>query len=232
MDINNRYDNFMQYYNNKVTRMISRISRHIWGITIVLFLFLFIPQSGSAQSPENNTNPDISNTDGVNLNLPQLNNGLQTVSPQAGVTEDPSLWQNGTDHQAFIQQVEGNKAVVYQGGEGNALFLNQTGDKNTSVVVQHGSGNTTEQTVEGNNNKSLILQFGDNNTINQQFYTDDMKYFITQWGNDNQVISYENGAGAGNGHPLGVIQVGQGIKIEIINGSHVPFGTATPTQDN
>jgi len=189
---------------------------------------------GWTQDSQQSTNPDLLDNNQLNLNLPQLNSGMQNTSQPNANANNAYLWQNGLDHQAYIQQVQDNNAVVYQGGgDENVMFLNQSGNNNTAVVVQHGSNNLAEQTIEGNNNKSAIVQFGDNNEIHQEFYTDDLRYFITQWGNDNKVISYENNAASnGKQQQLGVIQRGDGIKIEIINGSNMPFGTPTTTQGN
>lgn len=187
----------------------------------ILLSFIVVLFSTTAFSQQNQdmAGSDILQNSDDALILPQLENPTNNLLPVSPHGNKAYIIQNGSNQQAYIQQVQSNQAVVYQGGgDGNFLNLTQSGDRNVSVVVQNGSGNRLDQNLESNNSGSIIFQKGDNNVIQQQFYTDDLRYAITQLGNDNKVIQTDEGTG--NTPPkLGIIQKGNGMELRIIQGN-------------
>ncbi len=197
------------------------ICKFVANTTKVLLFSILVSSIAFSQQNQDAADSDLlQNTDtDISLNLPQLEIPTSHLIQPSPNGNSAYLIQNGANQQAYIQQVQGNQAVVYQGGgDGNFLNLNQSGDGNVSIVVQRGSNNRFEQNMNGNNNGSIIFQRGDNNVIQQQFYTDDLRYAITQLGNDNKVIQTENGSG-NSPQKLGIIQKGNGMELRIIQGN-------------
>jgi|GEM_PF-1155359 len=188
-------------------------------VLISLSVLLFFSTLYSQDNPDGIDADQLQNADSE-LNLPQVELTTNSIlNANLDVNNSARVIQNGSNQTAYIEQVQGSHAVVYQGGgDGNFLNLKQSGDRNVSVLVQDGSGNHLNQDINGNNSGSVIFQKGDNNVIQQQFYTDDLRYAITQFGNDNKVIQTDEGTG--NAPPkLGIIQKGNGMELRIIQGN-------------
>lgn len=90
--------------------------------------------------------------------------GLTVQHPDALSGNRTIILQEGEGHEALIEQVGSNSAIIQQGNgvpgnnDGNRLQLSQSGTDNSSIVFQSGSGNRFLQRVQGDNNQISVFQ--------------------------------------------------------------------------
>lgn len=135
------------------------------------------------------------------------------------------IQQIGNSNFASINQtltginVPGNVAELVQNGNVNNAILSQTGNWNNHLITQIGNENMFEALVVGNNDASNIDQFGNSNMINQSLVGNDMAFILSQHGNSNEITQIENDQ---QSRQYQIYQVGDGMKLIIINGGILP----------
>jgi minor curlin subunit len=152
----------------------------------------------------NNSLPLITNLDFQNIAKIQQtgNNNYVSIDQTLIGTNIPA------NIAELIQNGDVNNAILFQNGSGNSHFINQTGN-----------GNMLEASVIGDNNSSTIDQFGNNNIINQDLVGNDMAFILSQIGSGNEINQVEIDY---NPRQYQVQQLGNGMKIMIINGGVIP----------